>query len=333
MKKEYFEKHYKNGMLTSCSPVGLKLISFIYKDTLQNDDEDKEPHEMPTRLIVFKPETNKLGFFGTRTWESGIDNLFVSNKNSKWVVCDKNFSIEEPIQNTGWYNIPNNEIGHLAKGITTIDGDVYAYGMVRSVFKRTATKKWENITSEEKHPNLYIDVKESEENFVGDWVGFSALDGFDQNNIYAGGNRGDFWHFNGNKWSQKDLPINSDISTIVCASNGLVYIGSRIGSVLVGRDDIWSVIDESKQITHSSWFQNRIYFAAKNGRIYTHEEGDGSLIEATFKSQYPDYMHHRIVGMASCDNCLVVYTEKQAYAYDGDHWHEIIEIPSLSKII
>ena len=28
---------------------------------------------------------------------------------------------------------------------------------------------------------------------------------------------------------------------------------------------------------------------------------------------------------------LVAYTSVQAYAYDGEIWHEIIEIPSLSK--
>ena len=42
-------------------------------------------------------------------------------------------------------------------------------------------------------------------------------------------------------------------------------------------------------------------------------------------------MHHLIKGIASCDDCLVIYTTVQAYAYDGENWHEIIELPALSK--
>jgi len=36
-------------------------------------------------------------------------------------------------------------------------------------------------------------------------------------------------------------------------------------------------------------------------------------------------------GIASCEECLVIYTSVQAYAYDGEIWHEIIEIPRFSK--
>ena len=60
-------------------------------------------------------------------------------------------------------------------------------------------------------------------------------------------------------------------------------------------------------------------------------EKENKLQEASFKAKYPEYMHHLIRGIASCDECLVAYTSVQAYAYDGEIWHEIIEVPSLSK--
>jgi hypothetical protein len=108
-----------------------------------------------------------------------------------------------------------------------------------------------------------------------------------------------------------------------------VYIACRLGAVLCGRAHRWEVIDKSKQITHSAWFNNQIYFASKSGRVYTHEEGSNELIEASFNTKYPSHIHHLIVGIASCEECLVIYTSIQAYAYDGQNWHEIIEIPSL----
>ena len=204
--------------------------------------------------------------------------------------------------------------------------------MLRSVFKYNGIKEWENITTEIKHPNLFADVNKSKETFVGDWVGFCALDGFSANDIYAGGNGGDFWHYNGKKWRRIDLPINSDISTITGGKDGKVYIGSRVGNVVVGRDDHWQVVDKRTYImTHSCWFDGKVYFSSEDGRIYTYDEKQNKLQEASFKTKYPEYMHHLISGIASCDECLVAYTSVQAYAYDGEIWHEIIEVPSLSK--
>jgi len=143
---------------------------------------------------------------------------------------------------------------------------------------------------------------------------------------------GDFWHYDGKAWRRIDLPINSDISTITCGKDGLVYVGSRIGEVVVGKDNRWETVGKrTYQMTHSCWFDDKVYFCSEDGRIYTYDTKKKDLTEATFKTMYPEYMHHLIRGIASCDECLVAYTSVQAYAYDGEIWHEIIEIPSLSK--
>ena len=331
MTKEYYEKHFQKGMLLDCEPVNLTMIGFIHKDYPQDDGEDKERDEFTTRLIVYLPEKIKKGDFST-TWWTGTDNSYLVDDGRSWDICNDYFKINELDNKTEWYDIPHNERGQLAKGITNINGDVYAYGMLRSVFKYKGIKEWENITTGTKHTNLYADVNKSKEAFVGGWVGFSALDGFNENDIYAGGNRGDFWHYNGKAWRRIDLPINRDISTITCGKDGKVYIGSRVGNVVVGRDDHWQVVDKRTYImTHSCWFDGKVYFSSEDGRIYTYDEKQNKLQEASFKTKYPEYMHHLIRGIASCDECLVAYTSVQAYAYDGEIWHEIIEVPELSE--
>jgi len=331
MKKDFYEEHFRNGFIIGCMPVSSSLIALIHKDYPIDDDDYRELNELPIRVLYYVPKKMDKGDYGTTTWSHNIENLYITDDGTSWIVTTPYFEIDEIENKTDWYPIPNNEKGHLAKGITNIDGTVYAYGMVRSVFKRTDIKQWENITTKIKHPNLYMDIEASKEELVGSWVGFSALDGFNENDIYAGGNKGDSWHYNGKSWDRIDLPLNTDISTITCTPNDLVYISCRIGSVLAGRLDSWEIIDSSKQITHSAWFKGKIYFVDMLGRIYTHNEGDKELTEAVFKTQFPDYMHHLIKGIASCEECLVIYTEVQAYAYDGENWHEIIEIPSLSK--
>ncbi len=326
----FFEEHFKNGTLMACMAVDLKYIAFVLKDNARNK-ESIEIDSLPTRLIVYSPAKNEPGSFGVRKWDHSAPGLKVSAKGDDWIVCDENFQIDEVLKKTNWCPIPNNQKGHLAKGMVNIDGDVYAYGIIRSIFKYIRARQWENITDKEVHSNLFIDVETSKERMVGGWVGFNAVDGFDESDIYAGGNKGDFWHYNGNKWTRKELPLNSDISSIACTSTGQTYIGCRIGPVLAGRNDQWEIIDDAKQITHIAWFKGRVYFVDKLGRIYTHNDGDNNLTEAIFKTPLPDHMRHLIKGISSCKECLVAYTEEQAYAYDGEIWHEIIEIPSLSK--
>jgi len=331
MLSEYYEKYYKNGALIDCYPVDFKQIGFIHKDAPQDEEDDRDADELPTRLIAYLPERYQPGLFGTVIWHKGIRDLYLLANKFDWIVETSDFMINEVSRRTQWYPIPDNNTGQLAKGITNINGTVYAYGMIRSVFKYLGIKQWENITNPEKHPVLGEDIINSKVRFIGDQVGFSALGGFDENDLYAGGNHGDCWHYNGKTWKKVDLPTNADISAITCASNGQVYISSRLGPILVGRNDTWKIINEFSQITHSAWFKGRIYFASHDGRIYTHNESDNKLVEATFKTKYPDHMHHIISGIASCDECLVAYTEVQAYAYDGEIWHEIIELPALSK--
>lgn len=328
MNIEFFKEHYKNGLLTSCMPVSLSLMAFIHKD---ESKENQELSDTPIRAIYYVAKKLASGDFGASVWSHNIESLYISDTGTSWIVTDPNFQISEIDNKTNWYPIPNNQKGHLAKGMVNIDGTVYAYGMVRSVFKYTGVKQWENITTKDKHTNLFADVEASKERMVGSWVGFSTMDGFNESDIYAGGNKGDCWHYNGEKWTRKDLPLNADISSITCASKGQVYIGCRIGSVLKGRDDKWTIIDDAKQITHSAWFKDRIYFVDKLGRIYTHNDSDKELTEADFKTPLPSHMLHLLKGIASCEECLVAFTEIQAYAYDGEIWHEIIEIPTLSK--
>ena len=327
MQKDYYEQYLKKSEIIECMPTSINRIGFLSQEVL---DEDKDAEDAFLRLMVYLPEKNITGRFGTVTFTE-VGDAHISSDNDSWIVCNQAFVSTEPNHKTGWYPIPNNEKGHLAKGLVNIDGAVYAYGMIRSVFKRTGVRQWENITTRKQHPDLYADVEASKETFVGDWVGFSALDGFGQNDLYAGGNRGDFWHYDGKAWSQQDLPANADISTIVCAPDGKVYIACRLGPVMRGREDRWEIIDPSKQITHSAWFGGSVYFASKDGRIYTVTEDEPGLQEAHFHSALPRHMLHHIVGIASCEECLVAYTSVQAYAYDGAIWHEIIELPSLSK--
>ena len=276
-----------HGVLIGCACSGLERISFVLKDMPRNEGDHRESYEFPTRAITYKA-TFPAGEYGISLWDEGIDQLFIDidKEKDKTVILTQAFeTMEAGLED--WLEMPDNQKGHLAKGLVNISGDVYAFGMVRSIFRRVDTGVWKNITLKEEHPNLYADIEKSKAELIGSWVGFSAMDGFARNDIYAGGNNGDSWHYDGKTWDMLDLPINHDISSITCAPDGNVYVGCKRGPVLCGRGDYWRIIDRLKQINHSAWFQGKIYFSSNNGRIYTYLKQDKELQEANFKKKYP----------------------------------------------
>ncbi len=350
MRKDFYEQHFKHGRLTDCFPVSSRKICFIMKDFLTEEEmedhaeetgEPLEPDEIPTRLITYL-ERNMPFKYGVITFPTGIEEAYAQRDELEvaWVVVSNGFYIfERLVQHPDrpdsvtieWYEIPNREYAHLCKGTANIDGRVYAYGMVRSVFKRTGVQQWENITTIKNHPNLHDDLKDAMGRSVGDRVGFSAMDGFNGEDIYAGGNGGDCWHYDGKQWRRKDLPLNSDISSIACTPEGQVYIACRVGPVIVGRDDTWKTLAEVDQIRSAAYFNGVMYFVSVLGWLKSHKAGEDQLSEAAIEKDLPKYMQRNLRGIASCSECLVAYTDIQAYAYDGKEWREIIEIPSLSS--
>lgn len=348
MRKDFYEQYFKHGRLISCFPVSSKNIAFILKDSMTEEEMEKhieetgepiEPDELPTKLIVYL-EKNMPFKYGVATWATGVEEAHPQWDNEDgWIVSTNDLHAyemlvrhpEKPPRRIQWYEMPNREYAHLCKGTANIDGRVYAYGMVRSVFKRTGVQQWENITTIKNHPNLHDDLKDAMGRSVGDRVGFSAMDGFNGEDIYAGGNGGDCWHYDGKQWRRKDLPLNSDISSIVCTPEGQVYIACRVGPVIVGRDDTWKTLAEVDQIRSAAYFNGVMYFVSVLGWLKSHKAGEDQLSEAAIEKDLPKYMQRNLRGIASCSECLVAYTDIQAYAYDGKEWREIIEIPSLSS--
>lgn len=82
-----------------------------------------------------------------------------------------------------------------------------------------------------------------------DAAGFSCVDGFSENDIYAAGGKGDVWNFDGDEWRQIHFPSNMLIESICCGQDGYVYIGAQSGTVFKGRKDQWKMIHRGVNLT------------------------------------------------------------------------------------
>lgn len=338
MKPELFNEYISGKSILHCAIVDHKNMIFSLKE-VQNDESDRRTmRERASIILSYSPERLKTqDGYGHLGWSTGHSQLYLAyNDLSEGILaCDTDFYVYEskggskkllPV-------IPKTEqddYTRLSKNITFIDGEAYIVGHLRKVFKRTGIFEWIDLTDSNKHPNVFEELaalKAKQGNYGGCNAGFSAIDGFRKNDIYAAGRGGDAWHYDGNTWRRLDLPGNFDIKTVTCGGDGNVYFAGYTGGVIKGTIDHWTNIDErgGKVINESAWFQGKLYLSDEQ-YLYT-LEGD-ELKPYRYPKGGPQQYSFR--GVAASKDALVAYGSYQALVFDGERWEEVIGTPALS---
>ena len=75
-------------------------------------------------------------------------------------------------------------------------------------------------------------------------VEFHAITGFNESSIFAVGQYGEIWHFDGRTWTQEDSPTSVALTRATVASKGRVFVAGMAGTVLRGRRGQWAVAAE-----------------------------------------------------------------------------------------
>jgi len=156
--------------------------------------------------------------------------------------------------------------------IRVIDGQAYATGAWRTVFRRNGIDDWTCL-----HGNDAKEVELLQESGKG--VGFKDIGGFSKDDIYACGEAGDLWHYDGEKWEVIDAPTNKDMVSICCTPIGKVYIGCDDGTLIEGRGNSWNILKEkAPEILDIIWYQKQLYIACGMHGLYQY---DGNKIGST----------------------------------------------------
>lgn len=192
------------------------------------------------------------------------------------------------------------------RGATVIDGCVYAVGMGREVYRRNSKSEWISIDD-----GIVLE-RDSQFRSLED------IDGFSSDDIYAVGNYGEIWHFNGLTWSERESPTNLDLAKVCCCPNGEVYAVGQNGVVLRGRDSVWETIETSKteDFTDIVWFGNSLYLCSLSS-LYT--LAGNELVSVRFGLEKPSTFNI----LSANDGVLWVIGEKDIMEYDGKEWSRI----------
>ena len=139
----------------------------------------------------------------------------------------------------------------LIRNARSIEGEVYACGMKRQVYRRAAKGRWIDVSPGDKQ--------------AGGKGGFEAVDGYSHAELYAVGWNGEVWYFDGKRWTDCSSPTNLILSAVCCAGDGVVYAAGQQGVMLRGRAAAWESIawegEVSADLWDLCWFANELYVA------------------------------------------------------------------------
>ena len=192
-------------------------------------------------------------------------------------------------------------------------GNAYAVGPRRKVYVRESADGWHQLES-----GLFPQGDQT----ALDSSGFSDVDGFDNDDIYACGGSADLWHYDGTAWKRVDVPTNSNLYRVCCAPDGLVYILTSDRWVLAGRNASWSVIDQdltTARFESIVVFGNRVILSTESGLF---EIVDGDLRLASLPPKPPMRSNS---FLAARDGVLVVAGSRDACSFDGQSWSVIFK--------
>ena len=160
---------------------------------------------------------------------------------------------------------PGDKYGYLSQ-IRVIDGELFVCGYRRQVY-RQQDGGWELISRD------ILDNRKK-----GPWNGFEAIDGHSRNDLYAVGDEGEIWHFNGSEWQRCDSPTNQNLADVrccdgkvwVCGDGGIILCGDRNGWEI-----LWSTPDPAEQWWGIDCFMDETYVA---GSLFLGKLQDGEIV-------------------------------------------------------
>jgi hypothetical protein len=248
----------------SVTQVGVvdKETFIIVGDWDPDDPEKPYPQGTlaPTRVITanFNKMTALYTQYKTALGRCRVAGGYIDG-NKQALIVDMNGNVTF----YGYQSGVNGNEGYIPKNtircVRLIGKHFYASSALRKVFRRNSPDDWELISQ---YP--YDQARATKTK-----VDPLSFDGFDEEDIYMCGQKGDLWHFNGRDWRPQNPPCNWNMEHLICGTGGKVYVASSQGELLVGRSGRWDEVitledTEKQHIPHiysMTWFKDTLYMA------------------------------------------------------------------------
>jgi hypothetical protein len=336
MNFDIYKKFIQGYMICDCAVSQTRKMAFVLKEDLEDEFDDRRPEELSTRVLYYAPDlVDQNEGFLMAEWKQGFSNVYLTfnEAENQFIAVDDDFYYWESKTSFEKFLEINLRDPFCTRSnyITYIGQHAYICGMMRKVFRREGIQTWKDITIPDNNSHMFKELRhflKKKGNFLGAYTGFYAMDGFSRDELYAGGERGDMWHFSGKRWTQIDLPANFDIRAITCAGDRYVYASGYTGGILKGRGDHWKLLDAEPGLTinSSAWFDGQLFLSDNSGLWILEDDVPKPFY---FPSDGP--VQYSALGVKSAPDALVAYGPYQALVFDGKSWTEVIANPLIGQ--
>lgn len=195
--------------------------------------------------------------------------------------------------------------------VRNVAGVAYAVGTHRAVYRRQDANRWQ----------VMDDGIFDGEDFD---CGFDSVHGFSEEEIYAVGEGGEIWQFDGSKWQKRETGTNIYLHGVVCTSAGIVCAVGAMGTVLLGRNEEWRRLEgvpTGLEFWSVEEFGGRIYVAASTSLLFELVEGELRLVNFG-ECAIPSTVHH----LFTIEGSLYALGSKHLRRFDGTNWHDLLTL-------
>lgn len=199
--------------------------------------------------------------------DGGLKGWWLLSKRGDVLIVNSGGQIRESIGDAG---TGTNKLGYV-KRIRVISQSLWVCGYRRQVYRRV-DGRWRHIDSG-------ILASKAEIGFV-----FNDINGRDSSDVYAVGNRGEVFHFDGLAWTQCQTPTNVHLEAVACGENGHTLVVGRSGVALLGDRTGFRVvngIDPEINFWSAIWFGDRFFASASQGVFQITDRGATLLTSGT----------------------------------------------------
>jgi len=198
----------------------------------------------------------------------------------------------------------------VERSLSFIGAHAYVVGMGRQVYRRDQPDIWTHVDQGA--------LRQPRKRSV---VGFNAIAGRTENELYAVGFAGEIFGFDGRSWRSLDSPTNVILNAVIVRSDGSAFACGQAGVLLNGRGDRWAQIEQDEteeQFWDLAWFGTELYLAADDGLVRMTSDGRFEAVDLPGDGVSNPRSVHSRDGVLLC-----VGTKSVSWTTDGRTWTEL----------
>lgn len=192
---------------------------------------------------------------------------------------------------------------HGIESVCEVAGKAFAVGLGGIVYRMDQMRAWVRMDD-----GLPSDLN------------LAAISGFSDNELYAVGEKGQIWSFDGAGWTHQDLPTNRNLLCVKCGADGLVYIGGMDGLTIRGNSNQWEVFCDGQiedDVWDLEWFDDTV-FASTMKHVYRYRDDNFKAEDFGEKGKVTCYQ------LSTAEGVLWSNGERDVMSYDGQTWSRVV---------